>query len=93
MAYSPDFRHGEYVKKNDELWVVGANIVIELGYEKPEKALEMYVDAKNKAIAMVKDINMDNKSNVVIVNQNGCIELLLKSAVIIGTQEFFKVCI
>ena len=93
MAYSPDFRYGEYVKKNDELWVVGANIVIELGYEKPEKTLEMYVDAKNKAIAMVKDINMDNKSNVVIVNQNGCIELLLKSAVIIGTQEFLKVCI
>lgn len=64
------------VEKNGDLWFVGADIAMACGFtEYPHEAVEDYVDAKNKMIAMDYDERCDCNCKTELIDYIGVYEL------------------
>ena len=62
-----------------ELWFVGKDVAIALGYEKPENALIAHVDAEDKTTTLIRGNGSNYKSKTTIINESGLYSLIFGS--------------
>lgn len=85
---SPEFGQVRTLVKNDEIWFVGRDIAIALGYAKPENAIANHVDAEDKTTTLIQGSGSNYKSKTTIINESGLYSLVLSSK--LSTAKKFK---
>ena len=85
---SPEFGQVRTLVKNDEIWFVGRDIAIALGYAKPENAIANHVDAEDKTTTLIQGSGSNYKSKTTIINESGLYSLVLSSK--LSTTKKFK---
>lgn len=64
---------------DNQIWFVGRDVAIALGYVKPQNALTTHVDKEDRTTALVKGTGSNYKSKTVIINEAGIYALILGS--------------
>lgn len=65
--------------KNGEVWFIGKDVAVALGYTKPENAVSTHVDSEDKTTPLIQGSGSNYKSNTVIINESGLYSLILSS--------------
>ena len=85
---NPEFGQVRTLVKNDEIWFVGRDIAIALGYVKPENAIANHVDEEDKTTTLIQGSGSNYKSKTTIINESGLYSLVLSSK--LPTAKKFK---
>ena len=85
---NPEFGQVRTLVKNDEIWFVGRDIAIALGYAKPENAIANHVDEEDKTTTLIQGSGSNYKSKTTIINESGLYSLVLSSK--LPTAKKFK---
>lgn len=64
---------------NNEVWFIGRDVAIALGYAKPENAIRMHVDEEDKTTTLIQGNGSNYKSKTIIINESGLYSLALSS--------------
>ena len=67
------------VEVNEEIWFVGKDVAIVLGYAKPENAISTHVDKDDKTTTLIQGTGSNYKSKAVVINESGLYSLILSS--------------
>ena len=73
---------------DDEIWFVGKDVAVALGYAKPENALAAHVDEEDKTTTLIQGDGSNYKSKAILINESGLYSLVLSSK--LPTAKKFK---
>ena len=76
---SPEFGQVRMIIINNEVWFIGRDVAIALGYAKPENAIHMHVDEEDKTTTLIQGNGSNYKSKTTIINESGLYSLALSS--------------
>ena len=76
---NPEFGTIRTIMKDDDVWFVGRDIAIALGYVKPENAITTHVDEEDKTTTLIQGNGSNYKSKTTIINESGLYSLVLSS--------------
>lgn len=76
---SPEFGQVRMIIINNEVWFIGRDVAIALGYAKPENAIHMHVDEEDKTTTLIQGNGSNYKSKTIIINESGLYSLALSS--------------
>lgn len=76
---SPEFGQVRMIIINNEVWFIGRDVAIALGYAKPENAIRMHVDEEDKTTTLIQGNGSNYKSKTIIINESGLYSLALSS--------------
>ena len=91
---NPEFGQVRTIVKNDEVWFVGKDIAVALGYSNASKAVSTHVDEEDKQFVMANIADSQNgnvpigQSKTAIINESGLYSLVLSSK--LPTAKQFK---
>ena len=83
---NPQFGSLQTVEKDGELWFVGKDVAVALGYSNPRDAINKHVDDEDKGVA--KCDTPGGKQCVAVINESGLYSLILSSK--LPTAKAFK---
>lgn len=63
----------------NELYFIGKDVAVSLGYAKPENAVSNHVDIEDKTTTLIQGTGSNYKSKTVIINESGLYSLILSS--------------
>lgn len=76
---STEFGEVRTIVIDNEVWFVGRDVAIALGYAKPENAIHMHVDEEDKTTTLIQGNGSNYKSKTTIINESGLFSLTLSS--------------
>lgn len=65
------------IKVNDEVWFVGKDVAMILGYAKTANAISQHVDDEDKGVTRM--MTPGGKQNIQVINESGMYSLILSS--------------
>lgn len=74
---NPEFGNVRVIIIDDEPWFVGKDVAIALGYNNPQKAVRVHVDAEDKGVTEMG--TPGGKQKIPIINESGLYSLILSS--------------
>lgn len=81
---NPEFGEIRTLENDGDLWFVGKDVAVSLGYSNPQKALRDHVDEEDKT---VNDSFTVNGTSPILINESGLYSLVFKSQ-LDGAQRF-----
>ena len=76
---SSEFGQVRMIIINNEVWFIGRDVAIALGYAKPENAIHTHVDEEDKTTTLIQGNGSNYKSKTIIINESGLYSLALSS--------------
>ena len=76
------------LEKDGEMWFVGRDVAVALGYAKPENAIANHVYEEDKTGTLIQGSGSNYKSKVIVINESGLYSLILSSK--LPTAKAFK---
>lgn len=67
------------IEIDGEVWFVGRDVAVALGYEKPENALSAHVYEEDKTTTLIQGNGSNYKSKTTIINESGMYSLIFGS--------------
>ena len=74
---NPEFGTIRTVEINGEIWFVGKDVAVALGYKNPQEAIRTHVDDEDKGVSEI--LTPGGKQSVPIINESGLYSLVLSS--------------
>lgn len=78
MFTNEEFGKVRTVIINGEVWFVGKDVAVALGYSNSQDALARHVDDEDKNTVVIRDGNKGNP-NQIIINESGLYSLIMSS--------------
>lgn len=79
MFTNEEFGKLRTLSLNNEVWFVGKDVAVALGYAKPENAISAHVDTEDKTTTLIQGSGSNYKSKTTIINESGLYSLIISS--------------